>query len=380
MTRGGTYWVDPRDDGGGAFHIAPRGGGGRGAAGNGGAGGFTLIELLLVIAILSAVAMAAFGLAAEDRGETRREDTMNRLVLLRRATLGIDAPAYGGEARVSGFVADNGRLPENVRELAENAKDPSSDMPRLSLKKPHYPVYDKDFVDAGGNCAQKSGAEIKKSSALLLKGYRGGGYLAGVARNGKFRDGWGNARASDDEENFGWIVEKNPTDNPTDISFTSYGLDNLKGPDDENATTSLAFDQSITIEKDEWKVSLAGWQVGIRNDTNETLFIGDDYSAALLVFENDETGGKWLRYTSTNTGSTCPNELEPRESCALVFDTEVECNGKVPAEIPIGQHLLLLLKGGKPYHDADDSNTTMFFSQAVFYPGVSRPAVTLDIR
>jgi prepilin-type N-terminal cleavage/methylation domain-containing protein len=355
--------------------------------------GFTLIELLLVIAILSTVAMAAFGLAVEDRGETRREDTLNRLTLLRRATLGLETPAYGGEMRLSGFVADNGRLPKSVRELAYNLE--TGDPDKLVEKAAQPPVYSKNEVELKNSaCVQKSNDTntIDEPAALLLKGYRGGGYLAGMTRNGIFRDGWGNIGAADDNDNFGWLVESKDTDNS--LVFTSYGADNRPSGDD------LEADQERAIVKEDWQVPLAGWQVHIRNalpvpdipescksdpsdpvcTTTNEIPGADKLSIALLVFRNAKDGGEWLQFKSAD--NNCPDNLTPGDSCALTFKIESQCGGNhVPAEIPIGQHLALLLKDDEPHtYSSDPGSGKKIFAQATFYPGASRPVITLDIR
>jgi prepilin-type N-terminal cleavage/methylation domain-containing protein len=347
--------------------------------------GFTLIELLLVVAILSAVAMAAFGVAMEDRGETRREDTLNRLTLLRRATLGMETPAYGGEMRLSGFVADNGRLPESVRELAYNLETGNPD--KLVEKAAQNPVYSKS-IDS--DCKQTGDNELEPSdfpaaamhTALLLKGYRGGGYLAGMTRNGIFRDGWGNVAPNvapdyEDNKNFGWRFSKPDSDS---LVFISNGADNRN--DSEGLSDGLLeADQSLTpIVKEDWKVSLAGWQVLVKNNTGSPVDLSD-FSIALLVFRNNDTSGEWLRFTSENGNDYCPiydpDDPATHSPCFLSFDTTVKCgSGTRASEIPIGRHLLVLLKG----NNIHENSGKPVFAQVSFYPGASRPVVTLEIR
>jgi prepilin-type N-terminal cleavage/methylation domain-containing protein len=364
-----------------------------------GSRGFTLIELLLVVAILSAVAMAAFGLAAEDRGETRREDTLNRLAFLRRATLGTETPAYGGEMRLSGFVADNGRLPVNVAELTVGKSGGIGTALQLAEKKGRTPFYAKKFVGTK-NCVQEKPSDpppyFDESAALLLKGYRSGGYLAGMTRGETFRDGWGNVDANvtpdyEDDKNFGWAVKPDGDS----LTFTSYGADNrMDDPDHPKNGNDPEADQSRTIYKEDWKVPLAGWQVFFRNadplDASTIDF--SKLSIALLVFRNDgSANGEWLRFTGKD--NDCPVydasdptaiiQLASGSSCTLTFADEVDCDGEVFAEIPIGRHLVLLLDedGNEPFkYKSGPNNGKKIFAQAAFYPGASRPVITLDIR
>ena len=391
------------------------------AKGRARAGGFTLIELLLVVAILSAVTLAAFGLAAEDRGETRREDNRNRLALLRRAVLGTETPAYeGGEIRLSGFVADNGRLPASVRELA------APYIPELAPRGAQIPKFaakrkvSADVMSADVKYCVQDGPDTDNATvledapaALLVKGYRGGGYLGGAARNGEFRDAWGNSAIDDalDAENFGWQVGKAASPNEADsLVFTSYGADNREGGteyDTDHAQSSqslrslLEADQESGIFREDWKVSLAGWQVRVRNATASAIEIPDvdKFSVVLLVFRNDNVNGEWLHFRSEDNNCHAssfeyddPSDpsiitgggFAPGDSCTLGFAGTFDCDGdaatpddKPPSEIPIGRHLALLLDAsGAPYkHDG-----RWVFAQAAFYPGAARPAITLEIR
>ncbi|MDR1889601.1 MAG: prepilin-type N-terminal cleavage/methylation domain-containing protein [Zoogloeaceae bacterium] len=327
--------------------------------------GFTLIELLLVVAILSAAALAAFSFAADDRSQVRMEDTHNRLLALRRAVLGVEAPAYGGEMRLSGFVADNGMLPETVAELVK----PDSFLEKAGIPAAYSSTLDDD-------CVQNSPASLG-GTAILLKGHRGN-YLNGLTRNNTFRDGWGNVAASTTtppgDDNFGWLVNNASTDH---LSITSLGADNVSDTPGVENDLDAEDDQTMQIEPADWLIPLAGWQVTVKNRsaTNLDLSTGN-VSAALLVFRNIGTNGQWLRFNSADNNG-CAITLAQGEQCALTFN-QITCGSSTEARsIPSGRHLLVLLKDTDLYKNSDNTPVT---AQPLFYPHADRPAITLEIR
>jgi prepilin-type N-terminal cleavage/methylation domain-containing protein len=381
--------------------------------GSGGFSGFTLIELLLVVAILSAVTMAAFTFAIDDRAQARFEDTRNRLLILRRAILGVETPAYGGEMRLSGYVADNGRLPETLSELAATPAD-TAGTPAFMTKQsvaPFYAQYYSTLPADADECAQDGRGSDSGSdktdlpSFPLLKGHRGN-YLNGLTRNHEFRDGWGN-EGKDADNDFGWQVTlaTNTTTGDQSFEITSLGADNTEGQSEgENAEAEA--DQSMKIEAADWRIPLAGWQVTVRNRRVTTTTTGDSppvistspatipkLSAALLVFRNSGANGEWLRYETPQTD--CAEAV-----CFLTFTTTPDCGGN--KSVPLGRHLLALLKDGKiarmkdgktvNEYDAcsessdpdacksDFNESPLVAAQALFYPHAERPDITLEIR
>jgi prepilin-type N-terminal cleavage/methylation domain-containing protein len=321
--------------------------------------GFTLVELLVVVAILSATAVAAFGLMTEDRVQVRIDDTRNRLTLLRRAVLGLDSPAWGGEVRLSGYVADNGVLPATLRDLLtvpENYGEQAG--------------IDPVFSDAISDECLSLGTDTPLGPpARLLKGHRGN-YLAGAARNGEFRDGWGNVGQGADD-NFGWDLNDDVADS---LTVTSLGADNLPG----SATgVPMEADVSMTITPDDWHVPLDGWQVTIKNVSTGSL--NGVPGLALLVYENTNTGRRWRQFR--NTDSDCLSSLPIGESCLLSFaadtDGKIACDtatNTIPARVPLGRHVLVLTLGNALPAD----HRTV--AQIDFHPGTHQPNLTLEIR
>lgn len=315
--------------------------------------GFTLIELLLVVAILSATALAAFGLATEDRMQLRMDDTRTRLEILRHRMLGFATPVYGGEVRLSGYVADNGRLPETIADLLTV---PIGFVAREGLT-PRY----SSSLDS--ECRQSGGAPITEEAARLIKGHRFN-YLNGKAHNGAFRDGWGNVGQTDDADNFGWQLMHNAEN----LSIASLGADNSVGGED-----AAAADQESVIAANDWLVDLNGWNVTLRNVSASD--ITHDFALALLVFENTDAGAAWSQFRTTS--SRCADTLAAGASCVLSFGDKCAASKSRAAKVPLGRHLLVLLEGNAPYAM---SGNKKLFTQVSFYPDVDRPDITLEIR
>jgi prepilin-type N-terminal cleavage/methylation domain-containing protein len=167
------------------------------------AAGFTLLELLLVAAILSSLALAATAFVDKKDSQARFEETRNRLENIRRAVVGNPNFSASGEAVIGGFIADMGRLPQNLQELFEQGTLPS----------------------------------WKHDAATgLWSGWRGPYLQALPESKGQFyRDGWGNGGAAPGT-NFGWNVtvtdiDGDATANDFDDALTvqSLGADGAPG-------------------------------------------------------------------------------------------------------------------------------------------------------
>ena len=325
--------------------------------------GFTLLELLVVVAILSAIAMASFGLTASDRVATARiEDTNARLSHLRRATLGLETPSWDGAVRLSGYVADNGTLPGSVAALVSK---PDSFSEQKGLQPEFYTDLDSACLPAGGT--------PYPTNVTLVKGHRGN-YLSGLAHNGEFRDGWGNvSQTGDDADNFGWLLKFSSAPDDTQLTFTSLGINN----DLNNEIDEAERNRKITIAPNDWQVDLNGWQVKLKNPTG----IPGDFYVALLVFENTNTGGQWRQFRSR----TCSDDgdWDSEGNCTLNFAEEVTCRSgfKREAHVPLGRHLLLLVKeDNTPRYPGGDDSKPVISARPAFYPGTVLPDLVLEVR
>jgi prepilin-type N-terminal cleavage/methylation domain-containing protein len=364
--------------------------------------GFTLIELLVVVAVLSATALAAFGLIAEDRAQVRMDDTRVRLGILRRATVGVDAPAYGGEMRLSGFVADNGRLPEAIVDLlkppegyARQTDTPAPNPPKLATT-----LDNKCFPVGSVNT-------LPPDTPLLLKGHRGH-YLAGATHNDVFRDGWGNFGDEDntagdtaDKRNFGWqvgsvIIDDAPL--PDSLAITSLGADNMVGK-----ATNMAAEEEVgtEIRPQDWLVPLKGWKVTLTNKSGRDLIFSSDFPPAadsgelgvtLLVFENSSEdtansipdGGRWRQLRSAVNSCAGESSLVADASCEFSFTETLTCGGgTIDARVPLGRHLVLLTLDNQSPPDPGASgkpDLRRLRATVDFHPGALQPELRWEIR
>ncbi|MGR9014779.1 MAG: prepilin-type N-terminal cleavage/methylation domain-containing protein [Gammaproteobacteria bacterium] len=85
--------------------------------GNERSNGFTLVEMTVVLLLITLLASVAVRETAELGFQTRYEQTKERLEMIKQAILGNPKLVINGQQAVSGFVADMGRLPDNLREL-----------------------------------------------------------------------------------------------------------------------------------------------------------------------------------------------------------------------------------------------------------------------
>ncbi|HYE36082.1 prepilin-type N-terminal cleavage/methylation domain-containing protein [Methylocaldum sp.] len=81
--------------------------------------GLTLLELVVTLLILTMLSTVALQSTSGLQDQARFEQTQNRLQMIREAILGDPRKTVNGQMVVSGFVADMGRLPNDLRELLD---------------------------------------------------------------------------------------------------------------------------------------------------------------------------------------------------------------------------------------------------------------------
>ena len=79
--------------------------------------GFSLIELVVVLLIITVLSTIAIRSTVDIGYSARYEQTKERLNSIRQSIVGNPKRSINGQPDISGFVADMGRLPINVREL-----------------------------------------------------------------------------------------------------------------------------------------------------------------------------------------------------------------------------------------------------------------------
>lgn len=341
--------------------------------------------MLVVVAVLSAASLLAFGTFSEDRTQIRYDDTRQRLQTLRRAILGQNGPSTAAEAS-AGFVADNGALPTDLVTLLQTGS--------LQPRAVRSPIFDPKPDDT--TCANDGSADditLTDAAAQLIKGHVGD-YLGGLAVNGHFRDGWGNVSSTDDASNFGWNTVFDGT--AKTLAITSLGLDNASGG------SNFAADFGLTVAANAWLVPIAGWTVKVTNSRLGTAVANDipagRLSVSLLVFVNDGSTGKWLRYATASlpcldgTGDGDVGGLACSRTATIAFIDGCKPGVTVSGQgrIPQGRHLLVLTDNGVdglPWTTDDKisssvtlTSTSPIFTQIDAIAGHNLPAASLDIR
>lgn len=183
--------------------------------------GFTLIELLVVIGILSVMATIALNDVTGTVGQQSFDQTVYKMKNIRRAILGKDK-IVNGELVLEGFVADMGRLPNNLSELlnqqyCRNFKYKNKvDCEDGSLGNSEWVVlpsyafkegFCSDFLySTKTTCENATPAGIWTTVPKMQWGWRGPyiNVFADLGGNRTYRDGWGN-KSDDSDPNSGWI-------------------------------------------------------------------------------------------------------------------------------------------------------------------------------
>jgi prepilin-type N-terminal cleavage/methylation domain-containing protein len=239
-------------------------------------GGFSLLELLVVITLLGLLSLSAVVLVDNVDEQDRFETTRTRLAQIRYAVVGDVSRTINGEPAISGYVADMGRLPQNIQELVELGNQPVWEAIPLS--------------------------EVRAGLTGEIWGGWRGPYLPSTPElNGgsTFRDGWALA-VSPVLPNYGWLVT--PTGalpNHTAINVQSYGVDGVVG----GAEYGRDFPDAATAHL----VSATDWQLSASNINFNVIFnkppIADEVGLELRIyaFEDDAL-------INTRNLSVAPNE------------------------------------------------------------------------
>ncbi len=189
--------------------------------------GFTLLELLLVVTILGAVAWLSVESATDNMDQVRFDKTKRRIAAIKRAIIGDSSRTLNGEPVISGYVADMGGVPEELRALV---------LREYCLESPE--ARNSSQCGAGTWISQTA----YNGTAILPHGWRGPYLTAESYTNASggryvgFKDGWGtsNSNASEEYRNFGWNYTAYDSSNKdTDIILMSYGRDGKLDGDNE---------------------------------------------------------------------------------------------------------------------------------------------------
>lgn len=350
--------------------------------------GFTLVEMLVVVAILSATAWMALALTGDNEDLQRRQDSERRLSVIVNSVRGFEHAAWGGELRLSGFVADNGRLPASLRELSDyaalvdmselaDAGEPATStasglLHGLRLRTPRFdPQPDSDGWNNGGE------TDLNAAAEKLPKGLRR--YLESRLGSAIYRDGWGNqsANASDDNLDYGWLLGL-PANSSAPWRIRSLGANNAL----DTLPPAQARDADIerSLLTDDWSLDLAGYSVRVVNRSGAALPAGVWLRASLLVYQNQPGGGRWRRYSTQAV-----TELADGDTALLTFPVGGYPGGTLDTRIAQGEHLLLLVSDSdNTAHNANESpwlsSGNRVSRKLTFYAAAARPALEIALR
>jgi prepilin-type N-terminal cleavage/methylation domain-containing protein len=302
--------------------------------------GFTLIEMTVVLLLITLLASVAIRETNSLSFQVRYEQTQERLERIREAILGNPRQIINGQQAISGFVADMGRLPDELRELLQPGFCYDSDGNLLpSIKRPSACISPSTWTykqvpcsDGVSNtetlCSAAAATWTGKNSdpAGLSWGWQGP-YL-NISGNpddkDAFVDGWGrmaqgyctNIIYTDEatcttngaiwiplasDNNYGWYYD---TVSYTDGLFVqSYGKDHVSGGLDYDAD----YPSQPIINAGDWQVSLAN---GISVQFQAPLLSGvcrEDNASQTTCYGNSGHWENCLFFTAAKCAATGGN-------------------------------------------------------------------------
>jgi type II secretory pathway pseudopilin PulG len=180
--------------------------------------GLTLLELVVTLLILTMLTTVAIQSTGGLQVQARFEQTQNRLLMIREAILGDPRKTVNGQAVVSGFVADMGRLPNDLRELLDGTGLPAYAIDPLTglgygwrgpyLLSSQNPADPDAFTDGWGREAQGYCSDVNYTTQLDCTA-NGGAWTIDAA-----------------DRNYGWWYGIN---GGGDAVVLSYGSDQVRG-------------------------------------------------------------------------------------------------------------------------------------------------------
>lgn len=250
--------------------------------------GFTLLELLIVVVILAAIAAAAVSVVEQGDDQSRVDITKSRSQQIRDAIVGRTA-VINGSPLIEGFVADLGRVPATIAELAS----PSivlGNVYRLAHYQSTLPLTKAD----GSNLTYDSSGTQVPFTSVVGGGWRGPYLLQEsdpqyVQYSASFRDGWGNG--APDDLLSGWrfrfpgnagapLLAPFTTDAFVDAELNKLQIKSLGSDGIEDVVVPsnwAAADQIMAIGPDDYLVSVKSWHVDLQFDApslvNQSVYL-----------------------------------------------------------------------------------------------------------
>jgi len=266
--------------------------------------GFTLVELLVVMLILVALASVTLDFTKDFAFQGRYEVTKDRYEKIRRAIIGRPDVLINGQPDISGFVADMGRLPDNIRELLQSGycvtSGGSAPTNLIAMYRPS--TCTGDWKWSTSKCTDNTKTtEITCTGGHRWLGrkinlglnYGWNGPYASVTKdpntNNALVDGWG---TESDELNYGWNFS-NLTSPDTGLRLNSFGKDGVSGSGASTYDIDYPSTNASEINANLWTVNITGIQVNslASGVSSSTACSGIPFNSNHITCEM--TGGHW---------------------------------------------------------------------------------------
>lgn len=272
--------------------------------------GFSLLELLVVLMLISVVGTIAIRSTVDIGYSARYEQTRDRLESIRTAIIGNPKRTINGQPDISGFVADMGRLPVNLRELVDQ----------------NYCTVDRTIDETTSGAAAADCNAITADSWVNQTGYTAGTsdtlsfgwngpYLrisSGVTDPDTYTDGWGRESQNISDFDFGWLYSITGND----LIIKSLGKNQIVG--------GMGFDEDLkaAVLEEEWKKNI---EAGI------TANISASYSPAVPVPCDASVIEESAVCTAANwSGGSCSGSETNKTDCLNNSGTWTDCSASLP--------------------------------------------------
>jgi prepilin-type N-terminal cleavage/methylation domain-containing protein len=319
--------------------------------------GFTLLEMILVVFIMGTLATISMSFIESEDSQWRYDESLRKMAMVRDAVLKVRD--YKSQQIMSGFVFDNGKLPDNTGPFDQLIG--SGSLQTFEEKKPYY------LYNSGNSSVRLSDVANNNDIELtLFKGYRAGAYLAsGLDSNNDLLDAWGT--------NFLVTTPSTPPSYSVKLALHTAPYNNQPG---------------FSLTEHDWAISVSELNIqGININNTGLVALTDDITIALFIYQNSSlTGvGEWVIYKSDEIKSNIPTGV------STYLLTKKAANG-VPEKmitstdrIPAGTHLLTIISSNKMATTPTDGDISYpidkpAFQKFTLFPGSSLPDLTLMIK
>ncbi|MBC8412808.1 MAG: prepilin-type N-terminal cleavage/methylation domain-containing protein [Nitrospira sp.] len=328
--------------------------------------GFTLLEMVLVLFLLGVLASISMVFVENNDNQQRYDASVQKLYQIYKSVIRI---TYDGEQPLlSGYVADNGKLPEISSPYPlwplHRAVDGTTVQQPYGEKEPYYryaeaTVYKSVKVAvAGGNSKELT----------MFKGFRRPLSLVTLLDSTpELRDAWG-----------GYFTVTDPA------GAIEYQISLQPA----STITPTFPDRSADIYPDDWSIGVNQINITLNNKGSSIITNTNGYFIALFVYKNTTSGGQSEWPVTYRSADQKPIAVGPKSNILMTHKVTDSAEITIPAgeRIPFGTYLLVLIDNdkvigvtptdGNVVYDATGKNIYLKFN---IFPGMSPPSLVLEI-